>query len=56
MIWYLRFNGLTVDIRHDPAHDLARQDRGSPREAQAVANAWGLIPYIPTDRRPDSQE
>jgi hypothetical protein len=50
MIWYLGVNGLSVDIRHDPAY------AGSPRKAQTVAFAKGLIPDIPADRRPDSGE
>jgi hypothetical protein len=50
MIWYLSVNGLIVDIRHDPAY------AGSPRAAQVVAFEKGLIPYIPADRRPDSEE
>ena len=41
MIWFLSVNGLIVDIRH------------MPREAQVVAFAKGLIPYIPADRQPD---
>jgi hypothetical protein len=44
MIWYLSVNGLIVDIRQ------------MPREAQVVAFEKGLIPYIPADRRPDSEE
>jgi uncharacterized protein DUF6398 len=44
MIWFLSVNGLIVDIRH------------MPREAQEVAFEKGLIPYIPADRQPDSDE
>jgi hypothetical protein len=56
MIWLLMVNGFMVDIRHDPAYDLARQDRGSPREAQVVAFQKGLIPYIPADRHSGTED
>ena len=44
LIWMLKVNGLTMDIRR------------CPREAQMVAFEKGLIPYIPADRAGDSAE
>jgi len=38
LVWMLKVNGFLMDIRH------------APREAQVVAYAQGLIPYIPADR------
>ncbi len=38
LIWYVKVNGLIVDVRH------------MPREVQEVAYEKGLIPYIPADR------
>lgn len=42
MIWYLKVNGLIVDIRT------------MPRELQEEAFHKGLIPYIPIDRKPNN--
>jgi hypothetical protein len=44
LIWMLEVNGLIMDIRR------------CPREAQEVAFAKGLIPYIPADRADESAE
>ena len=38
LVWMLRVNGITMDIRT------------APREAQEIAFEKGLIPYIPADR------
>jgi hypothetical protein len=38
LVWTLEVNGFLMDIRH------------CPREAQEIAYAKGLIPYIPADR------
>jgi hypothetical protein len=42
LVWMLSVNGLLVDIR------------GMPREAQEIAYRKGFIPYIPADRRDDT--
>jgi len=39
IVWMLEVNGFPMDIRH------------APREAQEIAFAKGLIPYIPADRQ-----
>ncbi len=38
MVWLLKVNGFTLDVRH------------APREVQEIAFNKGLIPYIPADR------
>jgi hypothetical protein len=44
MVWFLKVNGLMMDIRH------------APRGAQVAAYEKGLIPYIPADRAPSRGE
>jgi Domain of unknown function (DUF6398) len=43
LVWMAEVNGLLVDLR-----DM-------PREVQEIAFAKGLIPYIPADRKDDSE-
>jgi hypothetical protein len=44
LVWMLKVNGFLVDIRH------------APRGVQVVAYEKGLIPYIPADRKPASED